>query len=228
MTTAKARVIPARLPDHPMTERIRDLEDRYGEQVAVAEVADLVADLMVSIEGDISAADLRLHRELTDLVTYIREAREEIARIGPDRIPAEDIPRATDELDAVVKATEEATGIYLDTAEELEKLSAEVSPEHAAKLTELATRIYEASNFQDITGQRIGKVVAALRSIETRVQRLAKLAGHADVSPAATVAIPAAPPAPAAMADADLLNGPALPQSANSQDDIDAILASMD
>ena len=36
----------------------------------------------------------------------------------------------------------------------------------------VVTRIYEACSFQDITGQRIGKVVTALKAIEGRVQQV--------------------------------------------------------
>jgi len=205
---------------HPLSERVAELERSYGDSVSIAEIADVVNQLMQSIEGDISAADLRLHRELHDLVRFIREARAEIARIRPERIQAEDIPRATDELDAVVRATEEATHTFLETAEELELMAGEETPERAERLRALATRIFEASNFQDVTGQRINKVVATLRSIEARVLRLAGLAGAVGGSDA--------PAAEERTGEAALLNGPALPAAANSQDDIDAILASFD
>ena len=46
------------------------------------------------------------------------------------------------------------------------------SGEPAAKLQDATTRIYEACSFQDITGQRITKVVAALKAIEAKVAQI--------------------------------------------------------
>ena len=76
---------------------------------------------MTSIQGDLSANDLRAHRELEELVIYIQKARSEISAIRPDSIREEEIPTAHSELDAVVSATEEATGVFLDVAEQLEE-----------------------------------------------------------------------------------------------------------
>jgi chemotaxis protein CheZ len=93
-------------------------------------------------------------------------------------------------------------------------VACKVDPASAAALTGAVTQIYEASSFQDITGQRITKVVRALQSMETKLQALAGAFGRADFTPAAPVE-----------GDAALLNGPQLAQSASSQDDIDALFA---
>ena len=42
----------------------------------------------------------------------------------------------------------------------------------AAKLQDAVTRIYEACSFQDITGQRITKVVTTLKVIEEKVAHI--------------------------------------------------------
>lgn len=203
--------------------RLDELRASNGDTVDIADVGEIVVSLMTTIEGDLGVADLRVHRELKELLDYISRARREIATIRPDRIRSESIQVATDELDAVVTATEEATGKFLDAAETLESLASELDSEVSGSLNEVATQIYEASNFQDITGQRIAKVVGALHHIEERIERLAHLmddASHAaDDGEAAAVE---------AHEEQDLLNGPAMPDQANSQDDIDALLASFD
>jgi chemotaxis protein CheZ len=84
------------------------------------------------------------------------------------------------------------------------------------------TRIYEACNFQDITGQRISKVVATLKTIETRLVSLAAAVGHGGG--AAAKAGKPGPQDGAKPSDADLLNGPQLPQNAKKQDEVDALL----
>jgi chemotaxis protein CheZ len=83
------------------------------------------------------------------------------------------------------------------------------------------TRIYEACNFQDITGQRISKVVATLKTIETRLVSLAAAVGHGE---GAAKSGKPAPQDGSKGSDAGLLNGPQLPQNATKQDEVDALL----
>ena len=202
-------------------QRVAQLTAERGETVAIAEVADIVAALMLSLNGDLTATQLRLSQELTALVDYINQARSEMASLQPDEIRDHHIPQATDELDAVVHATATATSAILDAAEDMEKLAAALPPETAERATTIATKIYEASNFQDLTGQRISKVVRTLRHIETRITALARALGHEGAESASAVVHEA-------QDEAQLLNGPQLPQHANSQAEIDALLASFE
>ena len=145
-------------------------------------------------------------------------------------INASHIPTANDELDAVVEHTASATNEILDACEALERLAPTLSGEAADTVGAAVTRIYEACSFQDITGQRIGKVVTALKAIETRVQQVTARFGHA---PAAVPAPASAPPGGGGWTNAKtegerLANGPQLPAAASSQAEIDALLASFD
>jgi len=202
-------------------DTVSALTEARGETVAIGDVADIVAALMRSLTGDLSAAQLRLSQELTALVDYINQARKEMAALRPEEIRFQHIPQATDELDAVVEATASATGAIIDAAEELEKLSATLKPKLKDQVTGIATKIYEASNFQDLTGQRITKVVRTLRHIEARITALAAALGHEAQGNAAAAETQSED-------DAALLNGPQLPQHANSQAEIDALLASFE
>ena len=198
--------------------------------VTVGEVVEIVEQMIGTIRGDLSPGALQLYGELEDLARFIRSTREELASIGADDIRDHDIPSATDELDAVVGATEEATGKILDSCDVIAEIAGELSPELSARATEAVTNIYEACNFQDITGQRITKVVNTLQQIESKVGQLLGAFGPPTAKPDAEVAKPKSKPAKPddTRPDADLLNGPQLPTAANSQDDIDAILASFD
>ncbi len=202
-------------------ERVAELREEQGDNVALGDVAEIVESLMVSMQGDISAVEIRLHGEILGLVDYIRGAKEEIAKIQPSQIKSLDIPVATDELDAIVGATEVATNAILDAAETLSEIATEVPQEQSDKLTDVTTKIYEASNFQDITGQRITKIIGTLRQIEAKVVALARAVGE-EIEDATVDYVDQR------TGDEALLNGPALPEAANSQDDIDALLASFD
>jgi chemotaxis protein CheZ len=182
-----------------------------------------VRAVLVSMSGDLTAKEAALLAELEALGRTIARAKAEIAQLSVDDITGAHIPSATDELDAIVDHTAGATNEILDCCETLEKLQAEVPPAAAEALQDAVTRIYEACSFQDITGQRISKVVAALKAIESRVEAAV---ANASGRPAPTAA--AAPAAAPRTEGQELANGPQLPGGGTSQEEIDRLLASFD
>jgi chemotaxis protein CheZ len=195
---------------------------RNGAAVDSAAVTEIVEAVVASLSGDMSVADLKLYHQLEQLARHIQSAKREIAAIRPHDITAR-IPAATDELDAVVGHTAEATGVILDAAETIEKLAPSMSGDAAAAAANAVNRIYEACGFQDITGQRITKVVKTLKYIEEKID--AMLAAFGD-----SIADAPAPEPPAEPEDENtrLMHGPQLPQEANKQAEIDAIMAEFD
>ena len=87
------------------------------------------------------------------------------------KIPAH--PGGRRELGAIVQATEEATNTIMECAEALMAADASDPVAYKALVDEKMMAIFEACSFQDITGQRIAKVVETLQHIETRVTRFA-------------------------------------------------------
>lgn len=182
---------------------------------------DEVLKIINSVVGKIETNQANpIYKDLKALAEYIESARREIANLEPVAIGQEHIPSATDELDAVVKSTEEATGKIMDNCEKLEMIAEEMG-EGAQKdsVFEAVTNIYEACGFQDITGQRISKVVNTLRHIETQVNMIVEAVG---------LEVGAADMDADKEGDEKLLNGPQMQSQAIGQDDIDALLASFD
>jgi chemotaxis protein CheZ len=163
-----------------------------------------------------------LREEMESIQQAITTTKLELAALhtGPG---GRDIHRVTDELDAVVQGTEEATEQVLQSAEAIDNDANDL----AAVLIEGANvdlvndvrdqvvKIFEACNFQDLTGQRITKVVNTLRFIEERVDKMMSLWGdlEAFVAPDNVVE------------DGTVMHGPALQSDTGvaSQDDIDAL-----
>ena len=187
-----------------------------------------VRAVLATMAGDLTAKESVLLAELEGLGRTIARAKAEIAALKVEDIRDAHIPSATDELDAIVEHTAHATNEILDCCETLEQLQTDLSGEAADKLQGAVTRIYEACSFQDITGQRIGKVVTALKAIEGRIESV--------VAAASGMPGPNAAPAPAAAPAQDnkrtegekLANGPQLPGAGVSQSEIDRLLASFD
>jgi len=220
-----------------MDRHIADILRRHGALVPVENVGALVEDLLGSLSQEMQAQAPKLYGEVEALAAYIRAARADIAALKPTDIRESFLPTATDELDAIVEATENATGVIMDAAEEVETLAETLDADTAGRLQTTTTKIYEACSFQDLTGQRITKVVRLLKTIEDRVDGLITAfdPGAAGGGVSAEVAARAGNHGRASMtatgdtaADADLLNGPQRSEHAMRQDDIDALLKGSD
>lgn len=157
----------------------------------------------------------------------IQHTRREIAALHGEGGPAK-LNRATDELDAVVMDTESATETILSAAEAIdaaaERVTASLTGEDEALVAGIraeAIRIFEACNFQDITGQRIRKAVGLFHFVEARVASMMEVWDGVDDIPAAGAPIMM----PERTGDEALLNGPALlgVDDVVSQDDIDSL-----
>ena len=127
---------------------------------------------------------------------------------------------ASIQLHDVLQTTEKATLTILDAATGILSAADEydILKEGKEKISGHVTQIYEACNFQDISGQRIKKVLSGMQLLETNILRLADIAkAH----------IPASESADTGNAtETGLMNGPQLADEAPSQDDIDKLFGS--
>jgi chemotaxis protein CheZ len=206
--------------------RLDQLRLRYPE-ADVDLVGEMVRTVLGTMRGDLSANEASLLAEIEELASTVANARAEIAALGADDINDSHIPSATDELDAIVAHTATATDSILECCEKIDTITSRLAPEDAALMQSVVTSIYEACSFQDITGQRITKVVVTLKAIEAKVAHIMDVF-HPDAKAGRTEATPVARKPAAPQTDADLLNGPQLPANAMDQSDIDALLASFD
>lgn len=169
----------------------------------------------------------RLRAEICLMSERIDDTKREISAIRPKNSADDRLIIVTNELDAIVDATERATQGILESAETVDDLARKLhtkteDPETARDIEaiqEAVIRIFEESNFQDITGQRISKVVKTLQFIEERLNRMIDIWGHDSLAE-----IPAAPVEEVVVdEDSKLLNGPALGDQGISQADIDKL-----
>ena len=163
--------------------------------------------------------------EIARMVRTISQAKSEIAAIQHPLSDDNRIESASNQLDAIVAATEGATQDILSCSEKIEeginKLGAlypedEVATEIVGDIAMQVVSILEACNFQDITGQRISKVVTTIRFIEERIVNMINIWGTE-----AFTGIPV--PDDDRPDDAALLNGPQLGGEGLRQAEIDAL-----
>jgi len=203
------------------------------DQVVAAAKSVIKSTKAQSGKSKPTKAELKVFAELESLAAYIQAAKLEIAQIRPDTVKDEHLLTAIDELDAVVEASADATNTIMDACEIVEGVMGDVPSGTSGKLMDATTQIYEACTFQDITGQRINKVVKTMRHIEDRIDALIDAFGDkpAGAKKKAKVVKKTAAPKPGAkkvISDADLLDGPQLGDKVKSQSEIDDIFANFD
>ncbi len=210
--------------------RMRDQRQRL---VAVDEARRIASSLrewtLRQFEVQKEATSLEVLRaELQSMAAHIQTAKQEIAALHEKDHKVESsanrIITATSELDQIVQATERATSDILNAAERVMEIAGALPAELAEQgqiLTDQATEIFTACSFQDITGQRISKVVNTLRYIDQRVAAMVEIWGADALSGVK----PAAAPAADGRSDGHLLNGPSMPGQGRTQSEIDALLA---
>ena len=167
-----------------------------------------------------------LEHELNRVYEAINHTKQEIASLHLTGFSAADVGRVTSEIGAVVGGTEQATHEILAAAEHIERTAATLSASSNCEQQVLTQdiqnrvmRIFEACNFQDLTGQRLSRAVATMRFIEERIKHMMEIWGGLDAFKDFT---PAA--REAREGNAKLVNGPKLDGEPGyaSQDDIDS------
>jgi chemotaxis protein CheZ len=188
---------------------------------------ELTAQVIEAYRAEIAEAQ-KLKSELDLIYAAINQTKQEIATLHVTGFEGPEMKRVTHELDAVVDGTEKATQSILSAAEFIDQtastLAAALKDERDKGMVhdvqDKVIEIFEACNFQDLTGQRITKVVATLKFIETHIVRMMEIWGGIESFKDVT---------PDAIAERDgdlsLVNGPKLDGEAGhaSQDDIDAL-----
>jgi chemotaxis protein CheZ len=192
-----------------------------AQEIAEAQV------LLETYRAQISQCE-KLKVELDLIHDAINRTKREIAVLHGKSFNGDEMSKVTGELGAVVGGTEEATQQILEAAEAIDQAASALtkvnSPDQqkllSEEISERVVSIFEACNFQDLTGQRIGKVMTTMKFIENHITVMMDIWGGVDA-----IRAHAPPIIDDREGDAKLLNGPKTEGDVGhaSQNDIDAL-----
>lgn len=195
------------------------LRSNKDQSLSLADIASVTEVLIASMRSFFKQIDTQIYRECRAMSEYILNARSEIASLQPKNLEDARIPRAGMELDAIVGQTEDATNTIMEAAEAIMAADPNDSEAYPQLVQDEVMKIFEACSFQDITGQRISKVVETLSYVEQRVFQLRDLLGVTDQDVEASMSREEKK-----TGDAALLRGPALEGEGIDQTDVDALM----
>lgn len=170
----------------------------------------------------------KIKDELQDIHQAISRTKQEIATLHRGEYQGIEVARMTNELGAIVEGTEKATENILESAENIDNYAGDlvaalkdsVHQALASDIQDQVIKIFEECNFQDLTGQRISKVVTAFGFIEERVHHMMEIWGGLESFKDMELETSCT-----RNEDEALLNGPSLEDDEDiaSQGDIDAL-----
>jgi chemotaxis protein CheZ len=210
------------MPTHatePFAQVRAYIDNRSGPGATFKDVVALAEITADSMQAFFASVDRSVYGELREIADYIVTMRQEIGLLQASDLKDNRLPKAGEHLGAIVEATEEATNAIMESAEAILEADAADPVAYKALVDEKVMAIFEACSFQDLTGQRIARIVETLANIEARVARFAAAVdvGGADA--------PLAETEREARERALLLNGPQARGVAIDQNDIDALMA---
>jgi chemotaxis protein CheZ len=187
------------------------------------QVVSIIDSVMKKMAVPTATQDEVIAQELLSLHKLLDMFRQELIDVYPGEILDKHIPDAAGELDAVITMTEEATNTIMTACDGIQQIFPEMNDDTSTKVGMEIIRIIEACTFQDLTGQRLTKVMKFLKEIDGKTvllldvmkQRLGFSGPYKRDTDQANVAND----------DHTLMNGPQLPGQGLSQDDIDALLS---
>lgn len=179
-------------PGGTATESARDAEVAMRHHEFMTEIRALRSliepravtnrDAMETARAQI--AEVQAYKAELELIhAALKQGRDETTALASHGTGAPDISRVARELAAVVTGTEQATQNVLQAAEDIDQAAGALAASRkggyenglANDIRDRVVQIFEACNFQDLTGQRIGKVIELLGFLEAHVGRMMEI-----------------------------------------------------
>ena len=170
-------------------------------------------------------ASQKLEENLNALFRYVDRVRVEIATLNKSGDGDDKFMTMSKQLDGVVEATKDASDRIMDAVENSnaasdklrEALSDPAQLELLDRIIDSNNVVFEACAFQDLTGQRVTKIVKSVSYVEARVTALRAIWGNRELDAFEVKQ------KDERTEDEKLLHGPQITAEAISQDEIDRL-----
>lgn len=183
---------------------------------AIRKLESALSDRQAALDADPRHDQVRF--DLMEMAATIAQTKLDIAAIAPPSGKAGHLATVTSELGSIVTAIETATYEILQGAEGFQEIVWRMrqdgaDPDTCARIERHASEIFAACEFQDLTGQRIAKVVQVLEYIEKRLNSMIDIWGDERLIDQARMS-----------PDLDIAESALQPGVAISQGDVDELM----
>lgn len=210
--------LPTELPED-LHKAITFFCDKDPGDLQLNDVLGVTEVMALCLRDLFSTEDTPIFSSAVMMAAYVRDARERLKNVRAGSLRDEHLPVAREELEAIVAHTEEATNTIMELAETMMGLDPEEST-YAETINDKLMQIFEACAFQDITGQRAGKVADTIQTTSNQISEVAAVLGSAHDE---TVG-PGEETEEEARRRENLLHGPQSGNLAVTQDEVDEMI----
>lgn len=213
---------------------LENLKAEGDRKLSARELAEIIGDVASTLTADLgpttsiteapsaSGAPDAMHQ-------VVAAALEALRTIGDPEKEDGRFAELCSEMDEIRSATQDAAVRFLSVAERIEDIAGnpDMDSGDQSDLSRLATDIYEASGFRDITGQRLTHMAQTLKQVELQIANAEAVLGDKNAVHAAESLADTVEKTEARKMEY-ILRGPQEVRKANTQEEIDKILASFD
>ena len=165
-----------------------------------------------------------LKTEVFRLVNFVQQIKREIASVKHPKSSVDHFGTVSEQLDAIVRSTEDASNMIMESVETIvdnvQEVASDIEDENARQhfeaISTSCNMVFQACAFQDLTGQRISKIVKVMSKVEDTLDSLVKIVGEEGFNE-----LPGPDPLPTDKGDGIALDGPQLAGQGVSQADVD-------
>ena len=193
--------------------RLKDLQNENNGVIDINHVDNIIKKFLEILRPYLkNQQEAEIFHQMEKVLAQFSSLKRDISNMSDEILDKNFIPDITMNLRAVILQTEKSVTGIIDISDDISALSKKINDhEIRESLIIKSTRILELCNFQDLTGQRIQKIVHHLTEIESVIYKML----HA-LRPDMRLKIKTTE-------EKKLLNGPQEEQASPSQCDIDAL-----
>ena len=173
------------ISDQSVIDDLVALSQRLGSHrdrpMTLTDVIGVAEAMTSSLPPLLRRIDVTLQKELRGIVKKIEQLRTDISKVHASDISQNRIPEVGKELDEVVRATESATNTIMEAAETVLAADDLDATAFRSLVNDQMMLIFEACSFQNLTGQRVNRVVETIKVIEERINVLCTMIDTADL-----------------------------------------------
>ncbi|MGH1406560.1 MAG: protein phosphatase CheZ [Rhodomicrobiaceae bacterium] len=153
-----------------------ELSNVEKDEASLGEVLHLAQSSVETLKEFLNRLDTIVGDDFHQIMDKISETRDDMQLLNTKE-DVDPLSSAENELKLVVKATEDATNRIMEAAETIMTADPQDPATYHTTVESNIMEIFEACSFQDITGQRINRVVETLDFVDYRIHKIAGFLG---------------------------------------------------
>ncbi len=151
--------------------------NQSAQDISLAEVLHLAQSSVETLKEFLNRLDTTVGDDFHQIMEKISQTRDDMQLLNMPNNEVCPLTDAENELKMVVKATEDATNRIMSAAETIMTADPKDPAHYHLTVESKVMEIFEACSFQDITGQRINRVVETLDFVDYRIHKIAAFLG---------------------------------------------------